>query len=102
MKNIFAVILKKLAQATILRYKPAIVGVTGSVGKTSTKIAIATVLSETLSVRAPHANFNTELGLPLTILGDWRPEESKLFSRAYGPRENRLRKAWFLLKVIFT
>jgi UDP-N-acetylmuramoyl-tripeptide--D-alanyl-D-alanine ligase len=101
MIRIVAAILKKLAQATILRYRPAIVGVTGSVGKTSAKIAIAAVLSETYRVRAPHANFNSEIGLPLTILGDWRESDLKLFSREYGPGENRFRKAWFLLKVIF-
>lgn len=44
-----------------------VVGITGSVGKTSTKEAIATVLSEKYNVLKTEGNFNNELGLPLTI-----------------------------------
>src|SRR3989344_4056884 len=63
--------LKKLSQLTIWRYRPGIIGVTGSVGKTSTKFAIAAVLSSARRVRTSRGNFNNELGVPLTILGDW-------------------------------
>lgn len=95
-----ATVLKKLAQATILRYRPAIVGVTGSVGKTSTVRAIAAVLSKEKRVRSAYGNFNSDIGLPLTILGDWRKGDIKLFSRAYAPGENTFKKILFLLKVI--
>ncbi len=44
-----------------------VVGVTGSVGKTSTKEMIASVLSEKYCVLKTAGNFNNELGLPLTI-----------------------------------
>lgn len=44
-----------------------IVGITGSVGKTSTKEMIATVLSVKYSVQKTAGNFNNEIGLPLTI-----------------------------------
>lgn len=71
--------LKKLAQATIWRYRPGIIAVTGSVGKTSTKIAIATVLKAQRSVRFARGNFNNELGVPLTILGDYEKIEGFLF-----------------------
>lgn len=63
--------LKILARWTLARYSPGIVGITGSVGKTSTKEAIRTVLASERTVRAPAKNFNNELGLPLAILGDW-------------------------------
>lgn len=45
-----------------------IVGVTGSVGKTSTKEMIASVLSRKYRVLKTAGNFNNEIGLPLTLL----------------------------------
>ena len=44
-----------------------VVGITGSVGKTSTKEMIASVLSEKYRVLKTEGNFNNEIGLPLTI-----------------------------------
>lgn len=44
-----------------------VVGITGSVGKTSTKEIISSVLSEKYNVLKTEGNFNNELGLPLTI-----------------------------------
>ncbi|HBA63589.1 MAG TPA: UDP-N-acetylmuramoylalanyl-D-glutamyl-2, 6-diaminopimelate--D-alanyl-D-alanine ligase [Lachnospiraceae bacterium] len=44
-----------------------VVGITGSVGKTSTKEMIASVLSQKYSVLKTEGNFNNEIGLPLTI-----------------------------------
>jgi len=46
-----------------------LVVVVGSVGKTSTKIAIGTVLSERFRVRLHEGNHNSELSAPLAILG---------------------------------
>lgn len=45
-----------------------VVGITGSVGKTSTKEMIAGVLSAKYHVMKTEGNFNNEIGLPLTIL----------------------------------
>ena len=45
-----------------------VVGVTGSVGKTSTKEVLASVLSERYCVLKTAGNFNNEVGLPLTVL----------------------------------
>ena len=64
--------LKTLAKWTIVRYKPGIIGVTGSVGKTSAKEAIRAVLGGERRVRSSSKNFNNEIGLPLAILGSWR------------------------------
>lgn len=65
-----ATILRILARATVKKYAPEIIGVTGSVGKTSTKLAIWSVLRGYKSVRVAPGNLNNELGLPLAILGD--------------------------------
>lgn len=62
-------ILKRLAAAVLKRYKPIIIGVTGSMGKTSTKEAIFSVLSAKFNVRRNTKNYNNEIGVPLTILG---------------------------------
>ncbi len=45
-----------------------VVGVTGSVGKTSTKDMLAAVLGTTFKVHATAGNFNNLIGLPLTVL----------------------------------
>lgn len=44
-----------------------VVGITGSVGKTSTKEMIASVLAQKYNVLKTEGNFNNEIGLPLTI-----------------------------------
>lgn len=44
-----------------------VVGVTGSTGKTSTKDILGAILRRRLRTVASYANFNTEIGLPLTL-----------------------------------
>lgn len=46
-----------------------VVGITGSVGKTSTKEMISSVVSQKYAVHKTAGNFNNEIGLPLTIFG---------------------------------
>ena len=50
--------------------------VTGSVGKTATKDAIALVLAEHKNVRATKGNYNNEVGVPLTLIGKPSPGRS--------------------------
>lgn len=69
--KILQYLLKKLAQLTIWRYQPGIIVVTGNVGKSSTKEAIAAVLRGGRNIRFTAGNFNNELGVPLTIIGEW-------------------------------
>lgn len=45
-----------------------VIGITGSVGKTSTKEFVAGVLSAKYNVWKTQGNFNNEIGLPLTVL----------------------------------
>lgn len=88
MKKFLQLILKLLAIAVLAKYKPQIIGITGSVGKTSTKEAISVVLAKKFRVRSNIKNYNNEIGLPLTILGRQSGGKS-IF-------------AWFLLFIFAT
>ena len=68
-KKIIVTIVTWQARLVIKKYKPKIIAITGSVGKTSTKDAIFTILSKFKKVRKSEKSFNSEIGLPLTILG---------------------------------
>ncbi|HAO64641.1 TPA: hypothetical protein DCQ44_01525 [Candidatus Taylorbacteria bacterium] len=68
-KKIIVSILQFEARQVINKYKPKIIAVTGSVGKTSTKDAIFSVLSPSRHIRKSEKSFNSEIGVPLTILG---------------------------------
>ncbi|MDP3986101.1 MAG: UDP-N-acetylmuramoyl-tripeptide--D-alanyl-D-alanine ligase [Candidatus Veblenbacteria bacterium] len=70
MKFLLKLILKLLAKATLAKYCPRIVGITGSVGKTGSRLAVAAVLRQRFSVGEPAKNLNNEIGLPLAILGE--------------------------------
>lgn len=59
--------LKEIAEFYRNQLNIKVVGVTGSVGKTSTKEFIAAVLEEKYNVLKTEGNFNNEIGLPLTI-----------------------------------
>jgi UDP-N-acetylmuramoyl-tripeptide--D-alanyl-D-alanine ligase len=60
--------LHAVAAAWRARFAPLLVGVTGSVGKTSTKEAIAAVLGAAMPTLRNEGNLNNEVGLPLTLL----------------------------------
>ena len=68
-KKIIAYILRTEARLVLYKYKPKIIAITGSVGKTSTKDAVYAVFSKVSHVRKSEKSFNSEIGLPLTILG---------------------------------
>ena len=93
-------ILRRLARWTIWRYRPAVIGVTGSAGKTSTKLAIKAVLERDRRVRVSFGNLNSDLGVPLTILGDWSAKDLALVSRATPRGTKTLAKIGFWIKVI--
>ncbi len=80
MKKLLQFLLTRLAKSYLQHYKPQIIAVTGNVGKTSTKEAIAVVLKGHKNIRVSGGNLNNEIGVPLTILGN--PEG--IASRSYG------------------
>jgi len=69
MRKLLRLKLKILSKLVLKKYQPTVIGITGSIGKTSAKEAIAKVLSAKFSVRASIKNYNNEIGVPLTILG---------------------------------
>jgi len=75
---------KKLEQAVVDYFAAhpdvRLIVVTGSVGKTSTKTAIATMLSQKYAVRLHEGNHNTPMSVPLAILGVPYPDNVHSFS----------------------
>lgn len=71
-----AMLLAVLARAIINKYNPTIVMITGSVGKTSTKDAVAAALGDHFYLRASEKSYNSEFGLPLTVIGAKNPWEN--------------------------
>lgn len=61
--------IKQIAKAYRELFSIPFIGITGSVGKTSTKEMIAAVLGQTFCVHKTQGNFNNELGVPLTLFG---------------------------------
>ncbi|HMO78771.1 MAG TPA: UDP-N-acetylmuramoyl-tripeptide--D-alanyl-D-alanine ligase [Candidatus Paceibacterota bacterium] len=68
-KKIIFFILKIEARLVLFRYKPKIIAISGTVGKTTTKDAIFDALSGNLHVRKNQKSMNSDIGVPLTILG---------------------------------
>ncbi len=60
--------LGKLAQYNIKNLDITIIGITGSVGKTSTREILKSILSKKYRVLSPEKNFNNHIGVPLTLL----------------------------------
>lgn len=67
MKQLLTNLLEHQAKRLLKKFKPKIVVVTGSVGKTSTKLNIATVLSERYKVLAHYGSYNVPLSVPLAM-----------------------------------
>jgi len=59
--------LKDIAEFYRMQLDTTIVGIAGSVGKTSTKEMVASVLSQKFNIQKTAGNFNNEVGVPLTI-----------------------------------
>ncbi|GIR89308.1 MAG: UDP-N-acetylmuramoyl-tripeptide--D-alanyl-D-alanine ligase [Candidatus Neomarinimicrobiota bacterium] len=61
--------ISEIANKWRMKFDIPVIGITGSNGKTSTKELLSHVLSSKFKVHATEGNFNTKIGLPLTLLG---------------------------------
>ena len=68
LEKILQKILRFFAEITLRKYQPKIVVIVGSIGKTSAKEAIYSVLSGKFKTRRSIKNYNNEIGVPLTII----------------------------------
>lgn len=73
LKNIVVSIITFEAHVVLKKYKPTVIIITGSVGKTSMKDAVGEVLGQHFFVRKSEKSYNSETGVPLTILGCTNP-----------------------------
>jgi len=87
MKTFFKNLLVKILSGQVKRLREKnkfkIVGVVGSIGKTSTKIAIAKVLQSGLRVQYQEGNYNDFVSVPLVIFGHEMPGIWNIFSWAW-------------------
>ncbi len=76
MKKLFQNLLARISCKILRKYKPRIVGITGSIGKTSAKEASFVVAKSKFRARTNIKNYNNEFGLPFTIIGVESPKRN--------------------------
>lgn len=93
LKHIVAFKLQLVCRLILARHKPIVIAITGSVGKTATKDMMAHVLSHFTTVGSGKKSFNSDFGVPLTIIGAENP---------WGSTIGWLRVIWRGLEVAFS
>ena len=93
--------LQKAAYQVIRYWSPKIIGITGSLGKTSTKDFIYTLLSKVKSISATPGNYNSQLTLPLTILNIEKKTEYLLLEMGLD-RPNEIEKLLEIAPPVFS
>lgn len=78
MKRILLSLVEHQVKRFLHKHKPKVVAVTGSVGKTGTKLAIATVLGVRYKVLFQEGNYNAEVSVPMTVFDLPMPPLAKL------------------------
>lgn len=69
MRAIVVKILNILAKNILAKYKPAVIGITGSIGKSGTQKAIYEILKKKYKVRCNYGAYRTDISIPLSIIG---------------------------------
>ncbi len=93
LKHTIISILEWEARLVLAKYKPKVVAITGNIGKTSAKDAVYAVLSQFAYVRKSEKSFNSEIGIPLTVLG-----LPNAWNDPVGWVKNILRGLWLIVK----
>jgi len=65
-----------LARSVYRRFRPYVIGITGSSGKTTTKYIVGKLISTVRKTAVAEGNLNTEIGLPMAVLGYQKPPET--------------------------
>lgn len=79
-RELIATILERQVRKLRHRHKFTVVAVSGSVGKTSTKLAVAELLGQTLRVQHQAGNYNDRLTVPLVFFGHQQPALLNVFA----------------------
>lgn len=69
MRSVIIKILNILARKMLAKYKPAVIGITGSVGKSSAKKAIYEILKRKYKVHCDRSCYSVDISVPLAIIG---------------------------------
>ncbi len=80
------------ARAILRKYRPRVIAITGSIGKTTAKDAIYAALGGGPDIRKNEKSLNSELGVPLTIIGA---------QSAWGSATGWLRIIWKGFRMMF-
>lgn len=97
MKKLFKLLITRIFvkqnNKIISKYQPKIIVVVGSIGKTSTKLAIANILSKKYRVQYENGNYNVPLSVPFVLTGQRLPRLTSLagWLRAYRHGQKILR-----------
>jgi UDP-N-acetylmuramoyl-tripeptide--D-alanyl-D-alanine ligase len=100
LKQLFKLLITKLfvrqTNKILARYKPKIVVVAGSIGKTSTKIAIAKILSGKYRVQYEEGNYNVPISVPFVVTGQRLPNLTSIsgWIRAYHKGRKMLKNGF--------
>jgi len=78
--------LQDISQHYIRKFNPIVIGITGSVGKTTTKDFVASILSRVFNTKFTPKNFNTEIGISKSVLEI--DENTQFFIAELGMRAN--------------
>jgi UDP-N-acetylmuramoyl-tripeptide--D-alanyl-D-alanine ligase len=71
-RRVLVWVLRLLTAVVLRRYRPIVVAITGSVGKTTTKDLTAAVLATRFKLRATEGSANSEVAVPATVFGSRR------------------------------